>query len=263
MFDEYLQFAKSLARKSGQILFDNFGKLTKSQIQIKGHKDVVTVLDKEVEQMYAKAIKEKYPDHGIIGEEGTSDNPENEFVWVIDPLDGTRNYTIQVPFYATMLCLMQNKKPVIGIIYVPTTDKMYYAEKNKGAFLNDRQIHVSGIDKLSESSVLYCHKSEEKLIKNAENYAAKLKLAAKGADRLRSAGCEMGLVAEGLCEAYLLDGLPLWDLASGALLITEAGGRVTDFDGKNWIPGDKNILLSNGTKIHDEILKIINESYQS
>jgi len=258
MFNEYLQFAQSLAKKGGKILKKNFGHLDESQIEVKGHKDVVTVLDKEIERMYSEAIKEKYPNHGIIGEEGTSDNPDKEFVWVLDPLDGTRNYTIQVPFYATVLCLMQNKEPVVGVIHVPEINKLYHATKGGGAFLNDRKISVSDIGELSKSSILYCHKAKNDLIKNAEKYAVRLKLAAKGADRLRTAGGEMGLVAEGLCEAYLLDGLPLWDLAAGVLIIREAGGRATDFNGKDWVPGDKNILLSNGTGIHDEILKIIN-----
>jgi len=258
MLDKYLQFAQSLAKKGGKILRENFGHLDKTQIEVKGYKDVVTALDKEVERMYVKAIRSEFPDHGIIGEEGTSDNPDNEFVWVVDPLDGTRNYTIQVPFYATMICLTRNNEPVAGVIYIPQIDKMYSAVKGEGAFLNGKKIHVSGVSRLADSSVLYCHKAGEKLIKNAEKYAVRLKLAAKGADRLRTAGGEMGLVAEGLCEAYLLDGLPIWDLVSGVLLIREAGGRATDFNGKNWVPGDKNILLSNGTGIHEEILKIIN-----
>ena len=266
MFEEYLKFAQSLAKKGGKILRENFGRLDESQIEVKGVKDVVTALDKEIEAMYAKAIKNTFPDHGIIGEEGTSENPEQEFVWVLDPLDGTRNYTIQVPFYATTICLMKNKDPVVGVIYVPQIDKLYCATKGGGAFLKaylersrkDRQIRVSDVSELSGASILYCHKAKEELIKKAEKYAVKLKLTAKGADRLRTAGGEMGLVAEGLCEAYLLDGLPLWDLASGALIIREAGGRATDFNGKDWTPGDRNILLSNGTGIHEEILKIIN-----
>lgn len=258
MLDEYLQFALVTAKKGGKILLDNFGKLYESQIRNKGTHDVVTELDKEVERMYVEAIKEKYPDHGIIGEEGTYENPDQELVWVIDPLDGTRNYTIQVPFYATTICLMRNNKPVVSVIYVPSIDKMYYATKDGGAFVNEKQIHVSDTDELLKSSVLYCHKAKEELIKNAEKYAVKLKLAAYGADRLKSAGAEMGLVAEGLCEAYLLDGLPIWDLVSGVLLIKEAGGRITNFAGEEWKPGDKNILLSNGTGIHEKILDIIN-----
>jgi myo-inositol-1(or 4)-monophosphatase len=260
MFEEYLKFAQSLAKKGGKILRDNFGKLDESQIEVKGYKDVVTVFDKKVEQMYVKAIRGKYPDHGIIGEEGTSDNPDKEFVWVLDPLDGTRNYTIQVPFYATVICLMHNNEPVVGVIYIPEINKLYYAKKGGGAFLNGKKIHVSDVSKLAESSVLYCHKAKEELIKNAEKYAAKLKLLAKGADRLRTAGGEMGLVAEGLCEVYLLDGLPIWDLVAGVLIIREAGGKATDFNGKDWVAGDKNILLSNGSGIHEEILKIISEN---
>ncbi len=257
MYEVYQQFAQGLAKKGGQLLQKNFGKLKEDQIEFKGVHDVVTKLDKEVEKMYVEEIHKSYPDHGIIGEEGGSENPENEFVWVLDPLDGTRNYTREVPFYATTICLLKNKEPIIALIYCPVVNKMYHAIKNQGAYLNGKSIHVSKTDQLLKSAILYCHKPEKEAIKNAEKYAVKLKIAAKEADRLRSAGCEMGMVAEGLSEAYLLDGLPLWDLAGGSLLIREAGGKVTDFNGKEWKPGDNNILLSNGTKIHEEVLNIL------
>jgi myo-inositol-1(or 4)-monophosphatase len=258
MFDEHLQFAQKLAKKGGKLLKKNFGRLSKSQIEIKDCKDVVTSVDKEVERMYAKAIRNKFPDCGIIGEEGTSYNVDKEFVWVFDPLDGTKNYSMQVPFYATAICLMRNNEPVMSVIYVPQIDKLYYAIRGKGAFLNGKKIHVSKTAELTESYVLYCHKPNEKSIKNVEKYAAKLKLATKGADRLKTASGEMGLVAQGLCEAYLLDELPIWDLVSGALIIREAGGRATDFTGKEWAVGDKNILVSNGSGIHEKILDVIN-----
>ena len=254
---EYLEFAKALAKKGSTKLAENFGRLHDGDIESKGPKDFLTRLDKEVEQMYVRAIREKYPNHGIIGEEGTDENKDAEFVWVLDPLDGTRNYSIQVPFYATVICLLKNNEPVVGVISVPTVSKVYSAVKDKGAFLNDSKTHVSDQSELTRSSVLYCHTADQQGIESAEKYAAKLKLAAFGADRLRTAGGEMGLVAEGLCEAYLLDGLPVWDMAAGALIIREAGGKATDFNGKDWVPGDKNILVSNGSGIHEEILKIL------
>jgi myo-inositol-1(or 4)-monophosphatase len=118
-------------------------------------------------------------------------------------------------------------------------------------------MHVSSQTDMKKSSVLYCHTVDQRGVESAEKYAAKLKMAAFSADRLRTAGGEMGLVAEGLCEAYLLDGLPIWDLAAGALIIREAGGKATNFQGKDWTPGDNNILVSNGTSIHESILEII------
>ncbi|MBN2086769.1 inositol monophosphatase [Candidatus Peregrinibacteria bacterium] len=259
MYENYLQLAQSLAKKGGKVLTDNFGKLNESDVENKGIHDVVTYIDKQIEKMYTDEIKKTFPKHGIIGEEGTSNNPDNEFVWVIDPLDGTRNYTIQVPFYATTLCLLQNKEPVMSVIYIPSIDKMYSAVKGGGAFLNEKQIKVSKETELIKSSVLYCHKADEQLIRKTEKSAVELKLKAYDADRLRSAGAEMGLIAEGLCDAYFLDGLPVWDMAAGSILIREAGGKVTDFNGKEWECGDSSILLSNGTKIHEEIIDIINK----
>lgn len=255
--NEFLEFAEKLARQGSQKLAENFGKLNQSQIENKGSHDLVTQLDKEVEQMYVEAIKKIYPSHGIIGEEGTDENRDAEYVWVLDPLDGTRNYSIEVPFYGTTICLIKNREPVIAVICVPPVDKLYTAIKGEGAFLNGRKIHVSSQSQLFKSSILYCHTADQRGIEAAEKYAARLKLAAFNADRLRSAAGEMGLVAEGLAEAYLLDGLPLWDLAGGALLIREAGGKATAFSGKDWAPGDQNILVSNGSQIHEEILKIL------
>ncbi|MBN2307026.1 inositol monophosphatase [Candidatus Peregrinibacteria bacterium] len=255
---EYLKFAQELAEQGGNRLKKSFGKLKSDDIESKGSHDLVTALDKEIEQLYVSAIKKRFPGHGIIGEEGAEENKSAEYVWVLDPLDGTRNYSIQVPFYATTLCLLKNNEPILAVISVPPVNKIYLAMKGEGALLNGSKITVSKKTEMLKSSILYCHTADERGVKAAEKYAAKLKLAAFNADRLRTAGGEMGLVAEGLAEAYLLDGLPVWDLAAGALLIREAGGRATDFTGKDWVPGDQNILVSNGTDIHEEVLKIIN-----
>ena len=260
MFENYLQFAKDLAKKGGAILKDNFGKLARSQIELKGPHDFVTEIDRKVEQMYVEGIKKSFPEHGIIGEEGTSENPELEFVWVLDPLDGTKNYSFEIPFFCTSICLLQNKEPAMSVIYEPMIDHLYSAIKGGGAFKNDSPINVSKESDIENSMLLYCHAADPEAIKQAEHYVVQLKTAARDASRLRSAGAEMALVAKGVVEAYLMNKLPLWDLAAGALLVREAGGKATDFTGKDWQPGDENILVSNGTKIHDEILNILRES---
>lgn len=256
--NNYLDFAKSLALKGGKILRDNFGKLEESQIHLKGAHDVVTEIDKKVEAMYADEIKKVFPDHGIIGEEGTSENPDQELIWVLDPLDGTKNYSIENPFFCTSICLLQNKDPIISVIHEPITDNLYYATKGEGAFVNGKPIHVSKKEDMRESMILYCHAAKPEAIREAERYVVELKLAAKDAARLRSAGSEMALVAKGACEAYLMNQLPLWDLAAGALLVREAGGKATDFEGNEWRPESSNILVSNGSQIHGGILEILN-----
>lgn len=255
--NEFLNFAQNLAKEGGNKLAGSFGKISRKEIENKGAHDLVTKLDKEVEEMYVKAINESFPDHGIIGEEGADKNQDAPYVWVLDPLDGTQNYTMQVPFYATTICLLKNKEPYMSVIYMPAVKKLYSAIKGEGATLNEQKINVSIQTELSKSAILYCHTADQRGVSSAEKYVAKLKMVAFNADRLRTAGGEMGLVTEGLAEAYLLDGLPVWDLAAGTLLIREAGGRATDFSGKEWRPGDKNILVSNGSTIHDEILEIV------
>lgn len=255
-----LEFAKALAQNGGAILKKNFGKLSQSQIELKGPHDFVTAVDKKVEQLYAETIRKTYPEHGIIGEEGTSENPDQEFVWVLDPLDGTKNYAFETPFFCTTICLLQNKTPVISVIYEPITDNLYSASRGGGAFKNNKMIHVSETKDLHASMLLYCHAADPDAIREAEHYVTELKIASRDASRLRSAGCEMALVAKGACEAYLMNKLPLWDLAAGALLVREAGGKATNFSGKNWKPGDPNILVSNGTSIHEKILDILKKN---
>jgi len=262
MFDQYLQFAKTLAQKGGVILKENFGRLKQSQIELKGPHDFVTEVDKKVEALYAEEIRKAFPEHGIIGEEGTSDNPDNEWVWVLDPLDGTKNYSFEIPFFCTSICLLKNKEPVVSVIYEPVTDHLYWASEGGGAFKDDEPIHVSETDELEKSMLLYCHAPAPDAIKQAERYVVKLKTASRDASRLRSAGAEMALVAKGVVEAYLMNKLPLWDLAAGTLLVREAGGKATDFSGKDWQPGDKNILVSNGTEIHEAVLVILRESIE-
>ncbi len=262
MTEDYLKFAQETARKAGAILKENFGKLSPEQIQLKGPRDLVTEIDKKVERFYADEIKKRFPDHGIIGEEGTSERTERELVWVIDPLDGTKNYATENPFFCTMLCLLQNKEPVVSVIYEPIVDHLYHASKGGGAFRNGEPIHVSKQEVIGDSMLLYCHAPDEKSIREAERYVVELKIAARDASRLRSAGSEMALVAKGICDAYLMNKLPLWDMAAGALLVREAGGRATDFDGKDWVPGDSNIMVSNGTSIHEEVIEIFKRSIE-
>ena len=124
MQNNYIDFAKKLAKKGGKILKSNFGKLNAKQIELKGPHDVVTEIDKKVEKLYAKEIQRTFPDHGIIGEEGTSENTDKEFIWVFDPLDGTKNYSIENPFFCTTICLLKNKETVIAVIYEPITDNL-------------------------------------------------------------------------------------------------------------------------------------------
>lgn len=254
---QFLDFAQKLSKKGGKMLSERFGKLNAAEIELKSAHDLVTDLDRQVEAMYKKEIRKRFPGHGIIGEESGAEKAKHEYVWVLDPLDGTRNYTMQVPFYGTTICLLRHEEPILGVIYVPSLNKLYHATKGGGAFLNNRRIHVSDKENLNQSNVLYCHSADERGIRSSEKYVGQLKLKTSNADRFRAAGPEMGLVAEGLAEAYILDGLPVWDLAAGALLIREAGGKVTDFKGKEWAPGDSNIVLSNGTKLHEGILKIL------
>jgi len=260
MYEEFLTFAQETARKAGAILKENFGKLDPAQVQLKGPRDLVTEIDKKVEKFYAEEIKKRFPEHGIIGEEGTAEGTEREYLWIIDPLDGTKNYASENPFFCTMLCLLRDKKPVVSVIFEPITGHLYHAVDGGGAFKDDEPIHVSKQDDIRKAMLLYCHAPDDDSIREAERYVVELKIAARDASRLRSAGCEMAMIAKGVCDAYLMNKLPLWDMAAGALLVREAGGKATDFKGKDWEPDDANIMVSNGTKLHEEVIEIFRKA---
>lgn len=260
MLKKYLQSAIPMAKEAVELLRVNFRHLKFGQIHEKGPRDMVTDLDKAIERNYVASLKREFPDHGILGEEGTSEHQDREYVWVIDPLDGTKNYINGVPFFATTLCLLHNQEPVLGIIYEPITDDLYTAIKGEGALCNGLKIHVSSIREPAESTVLYCHGRRIEDIDETYRYIPALKKEYRDVARLRCAGCEMTMVASGRAEVYAMNALPIWDLAIGALLVREAGGKATNFKGEEWKTSDNNIIASNGTVLHEKILNVINSA---
>ncbi|MBI5412241.1 inositol monophosphatase [Candidatus Peregrinibacteria bacterium] len=263
MNQEMLSWAEELVREGGRLLKENFRRLKATQIyQKKGPNDLVTDLDRAVEKFYAIAIRQRFPTHGILGEEGENKRAQSEFHWVIDPLDGTTNYVRGIPFFCTMLSLVQKNMPVMGLIFEPITGDLYTAIKGKGSFCNNEAIQVSSIGVSSEASILYCHGRASDPVASSARRLALLRTEFSNLIRFRSAGCEMAMMASGRAEAYFLDRAPLWDAAAGALLVREAGGKVTTFIGEPWAPpadlGKTDVLASNGTALHERILSVIN-----
>jgi len=248
------------AQSAGKILLDHFGRLTESDIVRDYKHDFTTKTDLEAELAILKILKKKTPTYNIVTEESATEQRfKSPYTWVIDPLDGTTNYSVGDPFFDVSIAVMKGREPIIAVVYAPIIDWMFVAEKGRGTTLNNIPIHVSKNSKLDQNLVVYCRGNEDTNIKRMNKIFSGLTLKTKDFTRMRAGAYELALVAAGKLGAYLSPGVKAWDVAAGALLIREAGGKVTDFQGNNWDLDSKDILATNG-KIHKILQKEINNS---
>ena len=240
-----LENAKDLAYAAGKILRDKL--YSDFSIEFIGEIDLVTDADMASERLLTKAITTAYPRHALLTEEGGKlGNPDSEYLWVIDPLDGTTNFAHRLPYFSVSIALLKNGRPIIGVVYNPIADEMFAAELGRGAWLNDSQIKVSQTADLKSS--LLCtgfpynmHQPNN----NIENYA-KLVVQTQGVLRLGSAALDLCYVACGRLDGFWEMHLNPWDIAAGALIVQEAGGTVSGISRIEFDLTTGEILASNG-----------------
>lgn len=251
-----LQTAIDAATEAGKYLRKSGGKeLTVEQKS--SSIDPVTQIDKETEKIIVDIIKRTYPGHGILGEEGGKSDDVSEYRWIIDPLDGTVNYTHGLPIYCVSIGVEHNGTLVAGVVYDPNNDELYTAERGGGAFLNDKRIHVSGTEKLIESILITgfpydIHDNPDFTIERFSDFL----MEAQAIRRLGSAAIDLCFIAAGRGDGFWEAFIKPWDIAAGILLVEEAGGTVTDFTGKPVTADSPRILATNG-KIHDAMLRVL------
>ena len=252
------QTAIQAVKEAGKLLLERFEKLDRKKIKFKSKHEILTSLDLQVEKVILNIIKKKYPDHHILSEESGEIGPKSDYLWIIDPLDGTTNYSMGNPLFNVSLALAYKNEVILGIVNAPYLKELYISEKGKGAFLNGKKIKVSQINKLPKALLTFCHGSKEKDIKRIIKIYQHFKLSGFDMRQLGSAGLELSYVARGSTEAIMIPGTHLWDVAAGTLIVREAGGKVTDFQGKEWSLKSRDILASNDC-LHSQIIKIINK----
>ena len=244
------------AKEAGDFLNKNFTKIGRKNIFIKNAHEVVSKVDLGAEKIILKIIRSKFPQHNIFSEEIGKINHNSDYLWAIDPLDGSTNYLLHNPFYSVSITLIKNGEPLLGVIYAPFLKRMFVAEKGKGAFLNGKRIKVSTKTKLNKSFLTFCHGHQPKQLKRAIKIFQTFKLKGLEMRQFGSAALECAWVASGITDNIMIPGTNLYDIAAGILLVREAGGKVTDFRGKNWDIKSKDMLCSNG-KIHNKLLKYL------
>jgi len=226
------------------------------RISYKGEVDIVTESDRRAEAMIVRRLRKHFPGHAIVAEEGSRSMAEGaEYCWHVDPLDGTTNFAHAYPCFAVSLGLTKNGEPITGVVFDPVHRELFTAERGKGAYLNKKRIHVSRVEKLANSLVATGFPPHQRKNSANINYYWEFTLHSHGVRRDGSAALDLCAVACGRFDAFWEFGLNSWDTAAGVLLVREAGGTVTDLEGRPYQPGGREMFASNGL-IHTEVREI-------
>lgn len=247
------------ARDAGRILRESFGKV--QQIKYKGEVDLVTEVDEASERLIVGRIREHFPDHQILGEEGgTSNSPEphSRYRWIIDPLDGTTNFAHGYPFFCVSIGIEREGVAEFGVVYAPILDEFFTAELGAGAFLNGNRIIVSTTDSLIRSLLATGFNYDRDLARDNLLNWERFLFRTQALRRDGASALNLCYVAAGRFDGYWEIGLKPWDAAAGALMVREAGGLVTDFSGSAHKLTGRELLATNGS-LHDAMQAILEE----
>lgn len=256
MIEEDLKrIALKAVKEGGAILREHLGKV--KSIEYKGEINIVTEVDRRSEQRIVGIIKGKYPDHRILAEETGDSGESSSFKWIIDPLDGTTNYAHGYPCFCVSLAIEHEGEIIYGAVYDPVKEELFTAEKGNGAHLNGDPIKVSSTQDLNQS--LLCtgfpydiRNDMESNILNFRNFL----MQAQAVRRDGSAALDLCYTAAGRFDGFWEQKLFPWDVAAGSLLVTEAGGKLSDFNGEKFSIYDKEIVVSNGI-IHHQMIEVL------
>ena len=251
----FLEVAVEAAEEAGAIIVEAAHR--PKNISYKGEVDLVTETDKKAEAVILARLHHHFPAHAIVAEEtGTSGaDASAKYKWYVDPLDGTTNFAHGYPVFAVSIALLEEGEPLVGAIYNPVTREMFRAIRNEGAYRGDTKIHVSSVEKLSKSLLATGFPSHKRVQNPNIHYYWEFTLRSHGVRRAGSAALDLCSVACGQFEGFWEFGLKPWDTAAGILLVSEAGGAISNFSGGPYHPGDRELLASNGL-IHAEMQAI-------
>ena len=247
---------EKICDKVSKVIIRDFGEVEKLQVSRKGPGDFVTKTDKKVEKIIIEELEKARPKYGFIAEESGERKNESEFNWVIDPIDGTSNFMHGIPHFAISIALEKNGEVISGIVCDPIKNETFYAEKGRGAYLNNRRIRVSSRKSLDEVIGLYGCPPMIKI--DGNKFFDQIKKASSQIHKLRnygSAALDFTYVAAGRADFAWYDHLNYWDYAAGKIILLEAGGTITDFAGKSFIKQEETFISN--SYIHDEVIKIL------
>src|SRR3954467_9651420 len=255
--DSFLDTAIEVAQEAGQILMAHRG----VSFELKGDYDLVTAADRASEQLVVKRLREHYPDHGIVAEEGGRAEINAELRWYVDPLDGTTNFAHGYPLWNVTLALARRGEVIAGVVYDPLNRELFAAERGAGARLNGARIQVSAAQTLNDSLVSTGFPSRKRSQNVNIHFYYQLAMLTHGVRRGGSAAIDLAYTACGRLEAFWEFGLNPWDMAAGTLLVEEAGGKATGMRDEPLHLYGPHLLVDNGL-IHDEMVTLFGEIFK-
>jgi len=258
-----IETAKQAAYAAGDILREHFGRVPEAAVRQKTKNDFLSFVDESSERKIIEVIRSVYPDHAFLAEEQGASTQQSAYRWIIDPLDGTKNYIAGIPVFAVSIALEHEGQLKLGVIYDPMRDEMFAAQEGRGASLNGQPIQVSAKAELSKCLLAtgFPFKAKHFLPQYLAAFNG-LFLASVGMRRMGAAAIDMAYLAAGRFDGFWEIGLSPWDVAAGTVLIREAGGRVSDF----WYGQDfvfNHYLLASNGLIHKEMATILQNHFAS
>ncbi len=255
MLSKYLEVAKKAAFEAGKVLESYYSKSI--HIEQKSDSSLVTEADLAADLVIKNIIQKKFPDHSILSEEtGIDLNESSPYLWIIDPLDGTSNYTIKNPFFGVSIALLHRTIPLVGVINFPLQKELFIATKDYGSFLGETRLRVNSESRLKSAFITYCNGRDLDSRERMSKIFVKLKSENNHVRQIGAAALELAYVASGRTGLFIMPGVSSWDVIAGVLLITEAKGVATDFTGKPFTLESTN-LLAGSHNIHKEALDIL------
>ena len=262
--EEIISKALQIVKEVGLYIKEELGKVKAGDIEEKELNSLVSYVDKTAEEKLVPVLSSLIPGAGFITEEETTtETGDGEYEWIIDPLDGTTNFLQQIPYFGVSVALRKSGDVIFGVVYNVMQDECFHAQKGKGAYMNDQPIHVSKTEVLGKAILAtgFPYSKEHNLdpligcIKHWTKHA-------RGIRRLGAAALDLCFVACGRLDFYYETTINIWDIAAGAIIVQEAGGKISDFDGGEDYFDRKMIISSNG-KLHDEVQSVISNAYAS
>ena len=253
---ELLETAIGIAREAGALLLDYYRRGVR--VEYKGEVDIVTEADRASEKLIVEKLRQHFPDHAVVAEEGGGHDGASGYRWFIDPLDGTTNFAHTFPMFCVSMAVERDGDLLAGVIFDPTHDELFTAEKGCGARLNNQPIHVSRVNRLEEALVSTGFPSKKRH-KNANiHYYHQISMRSHGVRRAGSAALDLAYLAAGRLDGFWEFNLHPWDFAAGTLIVEEAGGTVTEMNGRPHHADSPNTAGSNGL-LHAQLLEAFQE----
>lgn len=246
-----------IAREAGELLRNSVGKVRSVERKLGQDTNLVTEVDRASETLIRERIRSKFPTHAVLGEESGGSLEGAETVWIIDPLDGTTNFTHGLPIYCVSIGVQHRGELVAGAVYDPNQEEMFSAEKGSGAFLNGQRLRVTEESDIRNSLLVtgFPYTIRDNPDHAIEHFTTFLK-EAQAVRRLGSAALDLCYVAAGRFDGFWEVSLNAWDMAAGMLAVREAGGKVTDFRGREMRVSGKDLLATNG-RLHDAMMRVL------